>query len=144
MKKLIPILWIFFLLTSCYSNPKDKEKIKELENRVLSLEKQVTSNNIDNKIKCLDLWEKSKERIYWEEIANYKVKYHTELETCIVWNIYDQKVNTWVWDKYFISVYDLINNDFLLFYLTYWEEVEYDWMNWTQAIEKYESFWLKV
>jgi hypothetical protein len=142
MKKIIPLLWIILLLSSCYSNPEDLEKITKLENKILVLENQLTILNIDNNIKCLDLWEKSKERVYWEEIANYQVNYNTELETCIVWNIYSQSSNVWFWDKYFISVYDLIKSDSILFYVTYWDENEYNWMTWSEAIEKYKSYWL--
>lgn len=34
MKNIIPLLWIFLLLTSCYSNSQDFEKIWELANNI--------------------------------------------------------------------------------------------------------------
>jgi hypothetical protein len=41
MKKIIPLLWIILLLSSCYSNPKDLKKIEELQNINTNLEIEI-------------------------------------------------------------------------------------------------------
>ena len=41
MKKIILIIWIIFLLTSCYSNPEDTKEIWKLQEKVFELQKEV-------------------------------------------------------------------------------------------------------
>ena len=100
---------------------------------------------MDKQLKCMELWEKRKERLFGTEIANYKVIYNDKLKTCIVGNIYDEYMNTGMnkdKSKYFIAAVDLMNNRFLMHYITYGDEMEYNGMTFERAIKKYEEFGL--
>jgi len=136
MKKLFLILIVGLILTGCsYKLVKVDEEIKELD----------TQSIASKTLECLELWGLKKERYFGEEIGNYRVIYNKELDTCLVGNIYDQKMNTGYGDKYFIFVMDLITDEVLFSYLTRGDFESLDeTIEWEEAIEKYESFGLRV
>jgi len=105
---------------------------------------QKTQVDISKTSECLDLWEKKKERLFGNEIGNYRVIYNTKLGTCLAGNIYDQKMNTGFGDKYFIFVIDLVTDKVLLSYQTRGDVFEDGGVTWDEAIEKYKSFGLRV
>lgn len=45
MKKIILLLWLSLLLTSCYSNPKDLEKISELEAKITEQQEKISQTD---------------------------------------------------------------------------------------------------
>lgn len=72
--KLISLLWIILLLTSCYSNPKDLEKIEELENKVSKLESSIWEKDL--------FWKKQECLAYKNDIYNFALSYDSD-----IWNI---------------------------------------------------------
>lgn len=73
---------------------------------------------IKQNIECNQLFEQEKKRIYGDpnlggsELRNYDIKYNTKLNSCLVKNI------SYVDGSYKITIYDLINAKFILYY---WE-----------------------
>lgn len=98
----------------------------------------------DKTLDCLKLWEQKKDRLFGTEIGNYRVIYNPKLNTCLVGNIYTQKINTGSGNKYFIFVIDLITDKTLLSYLAHGNDLEDNGISWEEAIKKYEDFGLKV
>ncbi len=113
----------------------------------------ITSNNkkisvTDETLKCIELWEKKKDRIFANEIGNYRVIWSEELNTCLAGNIYDEYMNTGRDDeyaKYFIFVIDLLTDEVLLGYQVRGDAMEdSEGVKWEEAIKQYENFGLRV
>ncbi len=79
---------------------------------------------VDETLKCIELWEKKKDRLFGNEIGNYRVIWNKDLNTCLAGNIYDEYMNTGEGDKYFIFVIDLLTDEVLLSYQTYGSEMK--------------------
>lgn len=130
--KAIAIFLLIALLVSLYFNYNFSSK-------------KSNSESIATKtLECLELWDKKKDRLFKNEIGNYRVIFNSKLNTCLAGNIYSQKMNTGEGDKYFIFVIDLITDETLLSYLTHGDEMEDDGVKWEDAIKEYESYGLKV
>lgn len=131
--KLISIFLLIALLISLYFNYNfytQKDNINAIAAKTLD---------------CLKLWDKKKDRLFGNEIGNYRVIYSSKLNTCLAGNIYDQKMITGEGDKYFIFVVDLITDETLMSYLTHGDIMEEDdGVKWEDAIKEYENYGLKV
>ncbi len=128
-KNIIIILLVILLGISVYFN-------FSLNNNRLSV--------ADETLKCIELWEKKKDRLFGYEIGNYRVIWNKNLNTCLAGNIYDEYMNTGEGDEYFIFVIDLITDEVLLSYLTHGDEMEDNGLTWENAIKQYENFGLRV
>ena len=92
----------------------------------------------------MELWDKKKDKLFGDEIGNYRVIFSQKLNTCLAGNIYNQKLNTGSGDKYFIFVIDLVTDETLLSYQTFGSENVDNGMTLSEAMEKYESYGLKI
>ncbi len=105
MKKIILIISMLFIISSC-SNPEDTEKIKELENKINNLEKQIEwiilkENELIKKIDKKP--EETYNKLYDEIICKLSESIYSEREM-IAWytmnkwweNPYDEKYSKWV------------------------------------------------
>lgn len=109
MKKIIIIFSVLFLLTSCYSNPEDLEKIKELESKINELESKESFNVLEKKALCLE-----KSYIFKENFTELQlnwlrdISYSPILNSCIAefsytwleknWENYDNYLNKYIYD----------------------------------------------
>lgn len=135
MKKyrIIVIILLFLLGISLYFNFQYSNKTDEFTG--------------DKTLACLELWEKKKERIFGDEIGNWRVIYNQKLDTCLAGNIYDEYMNTGLNKDnslYFIFVIDLITDENLLSYQVRGDKMEDNGLTWDNAIKKYEDFGLRV
>ena len=97
-------------------------------------------------LKCIELWDKKKDRLFGNEIGNDRVIYNSKLNTCLAGNIYyHQETNTGIGDKFqhYISVIDLITDKTLLGYYET-DKIKDKDITWQEAIKKYEDFGLEI
>lgn len=109
MKKIIFIIWLLFLLTSCYSNPKDTKKIEELESKIEKIEENDSfeKNQECAKYKDSMLEDAQNKNIDWMTRTwdTYKIDieeifYNKENRTCIYIITIDKFIDLVVWWKY--------------------------------------------
>ncbi|MBU1017983.1 hypothetical protein KKA33_03060 [Patescibacteria group bacterium] len=98
MKKiiLVPILIVILSLTGC-SNKSDVKQGMDL---------------VEATIKCEELLEKKQEKYFGSEIGQMKTTFNTDLNTCLVFNIYNNSSA----GHYYGMVKDLVSDKTLLYY----------------------------
>jgi hypothetical protein len=93
----------------------------------------------------MELWEKKKERLFGEEIGNYRVIWSQKFNTCLAGNIYNAPTYFNGGQKsYSIFIIDLLTDETLFSFMLSGDEQEDGGMTFEGAIKKYESFGLKV
>jgi hypothetical protein len=126
--KITLLLWILLLLSSCYSNPKDLEKIEELEDKLSSSQDSTLENDIfSKKIECskVNIDSDIKEN-WWKYANNYDIEeiFYSKTKNSCVWiiNLYDDEIKD-IW------AYDILQKDWFLTYFTnpiwlcnFWDE----------------------
>jgi len=111
---------------------------------LLSTNKQNNSQSISSKtLECLDLWERKKERLFGDEVGNYRVIFNSDINTCLVGNIFYEGKRYTNNPKYFIFVIDLNTDEILLAYQVFGDEIYDGVMSREDAIKKYKGFGLK-
>ena len=128
MKKVILIIWIIFLLTSCYSKTEDTKKIEHLENKISELE---NNKKLETNILC---WEKKVEYIKEQEKEWWKNLKRTFWDT---W--FSPILNTCILESDFYSLEPIRDWDnYNWFYLIDTLKKEVIW-----SLEYYEQFWFE-
>lgn len=114
MKKLILLIWILILLTSCYSNSKD------LENNIKITQKEVVEDTFSKKLECakIDINKDIKEN-WWSFADKYDIEeiFYSQLENTCIWIvtlITDNTRDVWA--------YNILSKDWFLnkWYDNFW------------------------
>lgn len=103
------MLFLIIFLSSCYSNPKDIEKIKDLEIKINDKDKSI--DKLKNEIEILkdknnnDLFLKNIECSKYKELRNNEsmidLFYSSKLNTCIIWKFHSRDfAKYWIENTY--------------------------------------------
>jgi len=132
MKKIILILWILLLLTSCYSNSKDLEKIEELKGKV-------ELDNFEKKKECISLEWDMRKQLEWYERYSSRMEWTTLYLTEV---FYSPLKNSCLYKSEFIfnDIYKLEINDFFTKEIIFEKICDaWEWYDFSSCLETFNN-----